>query len=261
MFRRVLWTLVLLGGIVGAVGCALAAVGSWVIAARVNHAVGGVLERVENVLGGLDRRITEVGQQIDSLKITTSGLVESLEHRAEEEVKKRLIDDLDIEQRLDPLSQGMAKVDHWIDVSESSIGAMDELVRVVDSTGVEVDRESIERLKEELKELRGEWNKARNLVEQTDALVEKFQAGDDASKGLLKDLLVRVIATVVPIEQQLGRLSERLEQAQGAVTETDVALERRIRGGAFVGLGMLVWLALGQAALCYFAWREVRKQR
>ena len=248
-----------LGGIGIAVCCASIII-LWVASTRLARATDSLFVKLDRSLVAVRERVVQTEDRVQAAKITTEDVEKSLREWTRREAGQRVAARLDAGEKTERLLATLQQADHWLDVSESSLGLIQEMLAIAGSIYAQDATALVGRLMEEIVSLRGQLAE---VLETVTSLHERVtQASDEGSFGergeQLLQLTLRIVATLGSIDSRLAKTEERVAVAQSRLQELKAGMQWWIRT-ITVGTSLLILLmAAGQIALCRLAWSGIR---
>ena len=259
--KRVLSLLALTFGLLGLVGCLVALVGVWNLGSQVRQATDTVFEKLDGTVVIVHDRAVQTRNRLEASKITTEEVVTTLKDWTKHEAGQRVALQLGIEEKTERLASALQQADHWLEVSESSVGLVQQTLSVVSLAGAPVDPTAVDGLIEGLSSLRAQSAEATEFVTSIrDRTVKK--SGERPLKGRIEQaaqLAVRVAATLGTMDSRLDKFTNRLSQTQEDLRELKAKTLRRIWLATFAVMLLILWMAAGQAALAFYGWQSLRQ--
>jgi len=201
------------------------------------------------------QRVLQTHERVADAKITAADVEKSLKDWTRRQVGERLVLKSSAAEKTQKVASTLQQADLWLEVAESSTALFGELLAVA---MVENPRTStsIDHLSGEITDLRKELTQARQFI---DGLNERIADSSD-EKSLSQrveqaaQLAVRVVATLGSVDSRLGKLEERLSAAKERLHDLDASAQRWIFVATIGATLLVLWMMVGQAALCRLAW-------
>jgi len=248
-----------LGGI-GIVVCAAAITVLWIATARLGRVTENLFSRMDRSLVAVRQRVVQAQNRVAAAKISTEDIEKSLRDWTRREAGERLALQLNAAEKSERLASTLQQADVWLEVAESSVGLVREMLSIATSTSAPTDTASVDKLMEEIASLRGQLGEATEFVGR---IHERITAtGDDKSLDeriqQAVQLALRVVATLGSTDSRLGEFADRLSVSQSELQELHTRTQRRILWAASGVTLLIIWMAAGQIALCFLGWRGMR---
>jgi TfoX/Sxy family transcriptional regulator of competence genes len=260
MRKRILYLLSLIFGLMGLLGCVAAIIGIWIAQARLVRSTQEVAIAVDDSLAVIERRVTQTQHRVQALKITAEDIEQSVKNWGRAQARERFNLRLGVEEKSERIVSGLQRADHWLDVAESSVQLVQKTLKVGGSVGAPVQTERVERVLKELASLRAQLTQA---SERVGRIRERAAEADEESLreeafSQIRQLTLRVIATLSTIDARLERVGDRLSEIHAKTRKLRVDSVWWIRITA-IGITLLIgWMAAGQGSLCFLGWRGLR---
>jgi hypothetical protein len=258
-FPRQLILFVALGlGLVGCIACGAAAIVLWSASARLRHTTGSVFERVDNSLVVIQERAKRTQDRVQASAITTEEIATSLKEWSKREAAQQFAEQLNLAEKSDKLRLAMQQADGWLELSASSAESVQQALSIVSALGAQIDTGIIDRVIDEISSLQVQLAQATEFVEK---IQEQTAAtlGDETLEERIPravQLTVRVIATLSSVESRLEKFATRLLETQKNLQALKIKTIRWIWVVTIAVAILVAWMAAGQVALSYLAWRS-----
>ncbi len=219
-----------LGGI-GVVVCVVAVILLWIVSIRVGGAIASLFDRVDQSLVVVQQWGVEVNDRLTAAAITTDDLekaLEKLQDRSLKEAGQRLAIRLDAAQKAERLASGLQQVDHWLEVTQSSMGLLQEICSIAQSTGASTDTTPFDELREQIESTRAQLAEAMEFVGKIqDRITDASDAGSpEARIDQAIHIAKRVIATLHSLGSPSGKFATRVLAAQDRSRELNARTQR-----------------------------------
>jgi hypothetical protein len=247
-----------LGGI-GIVVCAAALIVVWIVNARLGQFVESVFGKMDQSLVAVRERVAQTQDRLQSAKITADDVEISLREWTRKEAGERVALRLNAMEKTDRVSAILQQAGDWLEIAESSVGLVNDVLSSRDSTNIEIDTRSLEQLINEIVSLKAALAEAIAVV--TGIRDRLVAATDEKSSGerigQVARLTIRLAATVGSIGPRLQNMAGKLSDAESQLQDSKAEIRRWIRAVA-IGVTLLILLmAAGQVALCRLCWKPV----
>ena len=263
LWKRLLSLLALLLGLLGIAGCVVAIVVAWNVNTRLSQATENVFGKIDGTLVVVQERVAQTHDRVEAAKITSEGIEKSLKDWTKREAGERLASRLNAAEKAERLASSLQQVDHWLEVSESSVELVQQVLSMGRSTGAPMDTKSVDGLIEEIASLRSRLAEATELVARIHG--RTAEASEEKS---LEEQVKQVVQLALRVVATLGSIGSRLEEFEGRLSETQRSVQGlktgTLRWILGVGIGitlLLLWMAAGQVALCRLAWNGLLRTR
>jgi hypothetical protein len=249
---------IVLGGI-GIALCLAALILLWMASARIVQAAESLFGKADESLVVARRQVIQTQQRVAAAAITAQDVQSALRDWTKQEVGQRLAWRLDLAEKTERLSSALQQADHWLQVSQSSVGLVREIVSIITSTSTATDRTLLDPLLEEIASLRAQCAEAADFANRIHHRVKPGE--ENSSEDRIKQALqfaLRVVATVGSIDSRLGKLADRIAGAQSNLEHTKSQSRRWILAATIAITLLILWMAAGQVAWCRLAWNGAR---
>ena len=243
-------------GSIGIVLCVAALVGIWLVSARLGQATESLFSKMDHSLVVVRQWVVQTQERVSAAAITTNELATALRDWTGREVGQRLAAQLDAAEKTERLASTLRQADQWLEVSESSLELVQELLSIGAPISEPNDTTLIDQIKEELASLRAQLAEA---TEFTAGIHERItgaseEKSPDARIEQAAQFALRVVATLGSVGPRLERFADRFSSAQSQLQGLNARIQRwRLLVTAGVAV-LILWMAAGQIALCRLAW-------
>jgi DNA repair ATPase RecN len=262
LFRRVTAILMLALGLPGLASCVAGGYAVWKAEARLQRANDRAFALIDQGLGSVEDRVRRTKQRVEQSRITTNEITQGLREWATREAKDRLVVQLDIEARMEKLTDQLHDADLWLEASTDSVRDLQQALELSRSLGAEVDPASLEEALETLVGIRGRLQEAEQSVDEIRGFATAVGGESDENRvARVLKLLARVVVTMTEIAPRLDRLAARISGTRADAQEGKTRTSSYILWTAIGCTVTLAWIAAGQLALCVWGlnrWRRVR---
>jgi hypothetical protein len=247
-------------GSVGIVVCALVMIALWIVSIRVGAVTESVFSNVDRSMSAVHKRVVQTKDRVTAATITANDLETTLRKWTTREAGQRLALRLDAAQKTEQLASSLRQADDWLEVSESAVGLVQEILSICASTSAPADTTLVDELKGQIQSMRLQVAEATETVgkiqeriaETSEAKVPEPRIEQAIQFGL------RVVATLGSIGPRLEKLADRFPATQSQFQDVK-ARAQRWRLCLTLGTSFLmIWMAAGQAVLCRLAWNGWR---
>jgi len=241
-------------GSMGIVACLASMILVWIAGDRVGRVTESLFASADRSLVAVRQRVLQTHERVADAKITAADVEKTLRDWTRREVGERLVSKSGAAEKTKKVASTLQQADLWLEVAESSTALFGELlaVAVVENPRTST---SIDHLSGEITDLRTELRQARQFI---DSLNERIDSSDEKSLSQRVEqaaqLAVRVVATLGSVDSRLGKLEERLSAAKERLHDLDASAQRWIFVATIGATLLVLWMMVGQAALCRLAW-------
>ena len=263
-FPRQMILFVALGlGLVGCIACSAAAIILWSASARLRHTTESVFERGDNSLVVIQDRVKRTQDRVQASAITTEEIATSLKERSKREAAQQLAEQLNLAEKSDKLRLVMQQADDWLELSASSAESVQQALSIVSALGAQIDTGIIDRVIDEIASLQVQLAEVTEFVEKIQEQTAKTLGDETLEERIPRavQLTVRVIATLSSVDSRLEKFATRLLETQKNLQALKINTIRWIWVVTIAVAILIAWMAAGQAALSWFAWKSLRSAR
>jgi hypothetical protein len=114
MWKNILYSLALILGLLGLVGCVAAIVGTWNVNGRANRVIENLFGAVDHSLAAVQQRAGQIRDRVQALKITASDIEEGVKNRAKTVSRERVNSRLGVKEKAEQIASGLQHADHWL---------------------------------------------------------------------------------------------------------------------------------------------------
>jgi hypothetical protein len=258
--RRLFLFVVLALGVVGTLACAAAIVGAWVVGARIRSTTETAFAKIDDSLVAIQDRTALIRERLKESALSAETISSSVKEWAARSAGERLALKLDVAEKSERLLVVMHRSDNLLELSSSSAESVQQILLMASAIGTEIDGDSVDGVIEAIASLRKQLGEAIGFVQD---LHDRTTGIDEASRERFPQaaqLAMRAVATLGSIDARIGQFQTRLVETQ----EKSQALLVRSLGWfkalTIATIAMLIWMAAGEIALSYLAWRSLRSR-
>ena len=157
MSKRIGSIVSLIFGVFGVLGCIVVVVISWSVASRLHLASEGLFHGIEHAIGTARQQVARVSDRVDALKLDAQAIDDRIKSRDEAEVAKRMTSNLPIEKSVDRIAVGLEQADHWLDVVESSVQIVQQVIAAGSELGIPTGTDALPRLLKDVSSVRNAY--------------------------------------------------------------------------------------------------------
>jgi len=245
-------------GSLGIVLCAALAIAVWIVSVRLGRVTENLFSKIDGSLTAVGQRVVQTKDRIAAATIATSDIAETLRDWTKLQARQRLALQLNTEEKTERLTSILEQADDWLEVGGSSLGLIQGMLSIGTPASAAADTTLVDQLIEETASLRTQLAAAMEIVA---GLHERFaNAGEEnLSESQIEQIVplaLRAVATLGSMDSRLEKLSSRISARQNQIQELK---SKTLRSILFVTIGvtlLLLWMAAGQVALCWLAWKR-----
>lgn len=250
--------LALVFGCLGVLVCVAAIVGIWMVHGRISNATTRVFAAVDDAVGFVDERVEMTRLRIVDLKITVDELEEGLTNRLKTESIELFVQQYKVEERAGQVSDGLEQAQHWIAVAESSNELLRSILQTAAESGFDVSTGASDRLEKELQTVKKHVGIASESVERIRSWSRDVTQGESIAHEAIK-WVGRLALTLTSVDESCERLRGKIDELRQSLNAKHAEIRRTI---AWVAVGitfLMLWMAAGQAAMCYLGFSYLRQ--
>ncbi len=157
----------------------------------------------------------------------------------------------------------MQQADDWLELSASSAKSMQQALSMVSELGAQIDTGRIDVIIEGIDSLRNQLAEATEVInhlqKQTVFIGEEEPRKERFEQAI--QLTLRMIATLSSIDSRIEQFKTRLLETQKNIQALKIKTIKWIWFVTITVAMLIIWMAAGQVALSYLAWRSLRSQQ
>lgn len=250
-------------GLVGVIACAVAIIGLWSASARLRNTTEAVFSNVDDSIVVIQERAKRTQDRVEASTITTDSIASSLKDWTTREAGQRLAIQINLSEKTDRLRLAIQQADGWLELSASSAKSMQQALSMVSELGAQIDTGKVDTVIEEIASLQKQLAEVTefidNLQKQTVGMGEEEPRKERFEQAV--QLALRVIATLSSIDSHIEKFETRLLETQKNVQTLKIKTIKWIWIVTITVATLIIWVAAGQVALSYLAWRSLRSER
>jgi chromosome segregation ATPase len=220
-------------------------------------ATHAVFDAIDRSLVVARDRVEKARGRVEAAKITTEEVEQSLKDWAKRQAGKRVAEKLKVAERTEQLTVTMNQADQWLEVSQSSVELVQQVLSLASSAGAAVDVGAVDAIHEDIASLRSKLADATEVVDE----IHRRTSGEDSLETWREQAVrsaVHAVVTLSSIDSRLKGLEGKLAEVGSNLVGQKATLLRSFSLGAVVSTFLLAWMAAGQAALCGLGWKYAR---
>lgn len=249
-------------GIAGLLTCAVLLFTVWLFTAQVKQMTNSLFTSIDKSLLAVKDRIEHVEERVQELKLGVEDVEKEVTDWAKAEAGDRLRNRIELDERIGDqsarIAAGLENVYQLLQMTQSSVALIAEGTTMINSVGASLETERVDRLLEEIELTRGELQR---LLQSVEDIQKRFADSEeeDIDQSRIEQITritARMMATFTTFDDSLDATNDRIEVLQAQTSEAGVRLNRWINLVAIVLSLIILWMAAGQAALCYVSRRK-----
>ena len=256
--RRTVEWLAMVLGLLGILVCLTSLVAVWSVVGTLNRTTQRGAQAIDETIAIFERRLSEAELQVSQARDVSQSISQRLKDGLEQVAVDRVLEELKVEERATRLSGGLQRADDWLVGAESSVTLWSQLIGDLGWTRI---HDTSDGLLEAMSELRNRLAQIQTPVQE---LAELRAKADGAEKPAGKIARIRAVAgrvllMVADVESRLENTKSRLVAMRETIRELEDSIGWWISIAATVISALILWMAAGQAALCYLGWPGRRR--
>ena len=245
-------------GSLGIVVCLVSIVLAWFAGNRLGRATESLFGSAERAIIAVQRRVVHAHEQVAAATDAAADIEKSLLEWIKQEAIERQVLQLDVKEKTERLASRLQQADLWLEVAESSLGLVREVLASGTVASPPPQTELLDRLVEELASLRAQLAEASEVADRvherlTGPIGESLAAGIEEGLPFTR----RVAALLSSINARVGMIEERLSVAHSQLRELGARAQQWILVAEIAVTLFLLWMAIGQLAMCWIAWNRL----
>jgi hypothetical protein len=176
----------IVAGSLGAVICFTAITVLWIVSARLDRATGRLFSNMDHSLVLVRDRLSQSQERVAAAKITAQDVETALRDWTKQQTAKRIESRIQAAEKTEHLASALRQVDTWLDISESSVEIMSEVLAIAKSPSTPDESTLLEQFIAEISSLRTLCAEATQLADRVHERVA--QASDE---NLLQERVAR----------------------------------------------------------------------
>jgi hypothetical protein len=208
-----------LGGF-GVLVCVAAAIVLWMASTRFREISDRLFSKMDESLAKVQQRVGQIHERVSAASLYTKDLDETLRDWVTLEAGKRLA----LQQKAGEISERLTArlqiCDVWLDVAESTLAHVEDMMEIDSSTGVPADPSLASQLIAEVASVRSQLAEAMDIV----ATVQK-RAADSSDSDPEETRVGQALALAKRVVVTLGSLDSRLESLTGHLSMAQARLQ------------------------------------
>jgi hypothetical protein len=216
-----------------------------------------VFATIDKGLASAQDRVREVQERVRDSKIRTSEIAAKLRDWRASKAKEGLASAVEVKSRLEKIVGRLQTADQLLQKSMDSIGGICHAFEWLVLIGVPADSISPEKV---LEKLTSTQDKLREIEKSINGVgefaVSRVGESEDNRRSRVFELLSNTESTAGAIDTRLEDSANRVSQMQADAQQLKARISHYILLTTIGGYLVFAWLAVGQAALCLFGWKN-----
>ncbi len=250
-------------GTLGIAVCIASLVILWMASSRLARATDNLFSKMDKSLAVVRQRAIQTQERVAAAEANAEELGATLRDWTKQEAARRLTLELNVAEKSERLMAALQQADNSLEVAESSVGLVQDMLSINASTSAPSDSTLVDRLMEELASLRAQLAEATGFVARVqDRLADaNNETPTEERFGQAAPLALRVVAALASLEPRLTNFTDNISAAQSKVQNLKAKTQSWILV-ITIGITLLILLmAAGQIALCRLAWTGGEKSK
>jgi hypothetical protein len=241
-------------GSLGIVVCLVSIVLAWFAGNRLGRATESLFGSAERALIAVQQRVVHAHEQVAAATDAAADIEKLFLGWINREATQRQVLHQDVTEKTERLASRLQQADLWLEVAESSLGLVREMLTSGTVTSPPEKTAVIDHLIEELASLRAQLTEASELVDRirerlTGPISESLETRIEQGTLFTRS----VAAKLSSINARVGMVEERLSAAHTQVRDLGARAQRWILVAEIAVTLFLLWMAAGQLAMCWVA--------
>jgi hypothetical protein len=245
MSKRLLGLLALALGLCGVLAGIAGGYGVWLLGTRVEQANERIFAALDQGLGSAEERIRGAQKRVQESRISTADISQDLRDGSVQKARELA----------GALSSQLQKPDAMLETSAETVRSVQQLLEVSSLAGASVDPAALDNVLDKLDSVRTALQQTEDMLRAIGAPADAKGSEPEEGRSRLVKLVGRALATVLDVDTRLEDLVTRLSERRADVQEAKESMSRHIWLTTLAGYLVLLWIALGQAALCRCGWK------
>ncbi len=262
LFKRVVALLALAAGFLGCVACITGTYPISLLKTRLDRTNESVFATIDRGLASAQDRVRAVRERVRESKLKTSEIVPKLRDWRASKAKERLAAAVEVNSRVENIVGRLQTADQLLQKSMDSMGGIRQAFEWLVLIGVPADSISPEKV---LEKLTSTQDKLREIEKSINGVgeftINRVGESEDNRLSRVFELLSHTELTAGAIDTRLEDLAKRVSQMQADAQQLKVRISHYILFATIGGDFVFAWLAVGQAALCLFGWKNCFRSR
>ena len=177
-----------------------------------------------------------------------------------QEAGERLAQRVNLAEKSEKLLSVLEQADVLLKLSSSSTESAQQALAALNAIELPIDAQMIDAVNEQLVSLRSQLAEAKNFVEKLRDAVAAIGADEPPKERIERavQISLSLIATLGSIDSRIEKFQTRLSETQNNLHSLKSRSIGCIRLVTIAAAVLIVWMAAGQLALSYLAWRSLR---
>ncbi|RCS43952.1 hypothetical protein DTL42_18370 [Bremerella cremea] len=258
MFRIVGSLLTLALGIVGTIACIVAIAAIATFSQRASLATGQLFDTAHSALEEVRQYVGLAAQRVQAMKLTSDAIQTQVKQWSEEQAEELAIARLGVEEHVDMFLAELDQIEQWASTVETSTEMIGQALDATQSSGLPIDTQPVYGLLEETKQIQLQLETGIASARQLGQRLAQAEDNPGEQKQQIIRLTERIIVTLTMVDQHIASIDKHLGDIETTINQQKLTVARWTNVAAIAICGVMAWMALGQAALCYAGWRWLR---
>src|SRR6476646_6970 len=162
--KSLLSSIGLLLGVVGLVLCIAVLVIVWITNQRIKQLNENVFGKLDMSLLNVQQRVVQIQDRVAAAKITAGDVEQALRDWTKREMGQRVAVQVNALDKIERLSSALQQADHWLDVSQTSIEGVQQVLSIDPAAEARPVMTTIDELMNELAGFRSQMDEAIEFV-------------------------------------------------------------------------------------------------
>lgn len=259
LLKRLPAAAAILLGLLGIAASLAGAIAARNVAKRAAALHQQVFTHVDALLGRTSDSIGAARQRAAAVEVSGREFVSQLQSWGARLAAERLAVQRELQPRTEQLIGQIRLAQSWVEMSQHGVLASRQLLQLSEvaddsrtSALLESSESSLERLDDALSQMLHAAERISTLAaDQRDRI-------DEQRMEIVRRLVLSALLAIADADNRLKELDQRLSGIRGSARDLEARIEWKIRLVFYGCLGLLAWIALGQAALVRLGWRGMK---
>ena len=262
LFKRVVALVALAAGFFGFVACLAGAYPISLLKARLDRVNERVFVTIDKGLASAPGRVREVQERVRTSKTGTSEIAAKLRDWRASKAEERLASAGEIKSQVEKIVGRLQTADLLLQKSMDSIGEIRPACEWLVLIGVPADSISPAKMLEKLTSAQDKLREIEKSINGVgDFTVNRDGESEDNRLSRVLKLLANTELTASAIDTRLEDTANRLSQIHADAQRLKTRISHDMMVTTIGAYFVFAWIAVGQAALCLFGWKNWSRRR
>lgn len=258
MLRIVGSLLTLVLAVVGTLVCIVAIGAVAMFSQRATLATDELFDTAHTGVEDVRQYVGLAAQRVQAMKLTSDAIQTQVKQWSAEQAEELALARLGVEEHVDMFLVELDQIEQWAGTVETSTEMIGQALDATQSLGIPIDVQPVYGLLEETKQIQLQLETGIASARQLGQRLAQAEDNPGEQKQQIIRLTERVIVTLTMVDKHIAAIDNHLGDIQTTIDQQKQTVARWLSLAAIALCGVLAWMALGQAALGYVAWRWLR---